>query len=304
MNYQNTFSEIYSILKTVENTGKVAAYIPELKNIKASKFGVSITDISGETTSFKDAEETFSIQSIVKVLSLVLAYREEDEQLWRRLGVEPSGSAFNSLVQLEYEKGIPRNPFINSGAIVICDVLLDVLDNPKEDFLKFIHEISGDTSIEYNKKIAASEKSCAFTNTALVNLMRSFGNIHNKISKVMDFYFHICAIEMSCEQLSKIFLFLANDGICPIQNKKIITATQSKRINAIMLSCGFYDEAGEFAFRVGLPGKSGVGGGIVAIHPDKYSIAVWSPKLNEKGNSFLGTKFLEAFTTISNSSIF
>lgn len=304
MNYQNTFSEIYSILKTVENTGKVAEYIPELKNIKASKFGVSITDISGETTSFKDAEETFSIQSIAKVLSLVLAYKEEDEHLWKRLGVEPSGSAFNSLVQLEYEKGIPRNPFINSGAIVICDVLLDVLDNPKKDFLKFIHEISGDTSIGYNKKIAASEKSCAFTNNALINLMRSFGNIHNKINKVMDFYFHICAIEMSCEQLSKIFLFLANDGICPIQNKKIITATQSKRINAIMLSCGFYDEAGEFAFRVGLPGKSGVGGGIIAIHPDEYSIAVWSPKLNEKGNSFLGTKFLEAFTTISNSSIF
>lgn len=304
MNYQNTFSEIYSILKTIENTGKVAAYIPELKSVKGTKFGASITDISGETTNFKDAEEVFSIQSIVKVLSLILAYKEEDEQLWSRLGVEPSGSAFNSLVQLEYEKGIPRNPFINSGAIVICDVLLDILEDPKKDFLAFIHEISGDTSIKYNKKIAASEKSCAFTNTALINLMRSFGNIRNKISKVMDFYFQICSIEMSCEQLSKIFLFLANDGICPIQDKKIITETQSKRINAIMLTCGFYDEAGEFAFRVGLPGKSGVGGGIIAINPNKYSIAVWSPKLNKKGNSFLGTKFLEAFTTISNSSIF
>lgn len=304
MNYSNTFSEIYSILKTVENTGKLAQYIPELKNIKSSKFGVSITDIKGETTNFKDAEEPFSIQSIVKVLSLILAYREEDEQLWKRLGVEPSGSAFNSLVQLEYEKGIPRNPFINSGALVICDILLDILDNPKKDFLKFIHDISGDSTIDYNKKIAASEKSCAYTNTALINLMRSFGNINNKISKVMDFYFHICSIEMSCQQLSRIFLFLANNGICPINNKKIISVSQSKRINAIMLTCGFYDEAGEFAFRVGLPGKSGVGGGIIAIHPDEYSIAVWSPKLNPKGNSFLGTKFLEAFTTVSDSSIF
>ncbi len=304
MNYNNTFSEIYSILKTVENTGKLAQYIPELKNIKPSKFGVSITDIKGETTNFKDAEEPFSIQSIVKVLSLILAYREEDEQLWKRLGVEPSGSAFNSLVQLEYEKGIPRNPFINSGALVICDILLDILDNPKKDFLKFIRDISGDSTIDYNKKIAASEKSCAYTNTALINLMRSFGNINNKISKVMDFYFHICSIEMSCQQLSRIFLFLANNGICPINNKKIINVNQSKRINAIMLTCGFYDEAGEFAFRVGLPGKSGVGGGIIAIHPDKYSIAVWSPKLNPKGNSFLGTKFLEAFTTVSDSSIF
>ena len=304
MDYKTTFSEIYAILKTVENPGKVAQYIPELKNIKASKFGVSITDISGKTSSFKDAEELFSIQSIVKVLSLILAYKEEDEQLWKRLGVEPSGSAFNSLVQLEYEKGIPRNPFINSGALVICDVLLDILENPKKDFLKFIHQISGDTSINYNKKIAASEKSCAYTNTALINLMRAYGNINNKISKVMDFYFHICSIEMSCLQLSRTFLFLANNGICPIHNNKIINPNQSKRINAIMLTCGFYDEAGEFAFSVGLPGKSGVGGGIIAIRPEKYSIAVWSPKLNKKGNSFLGTKFLEAFTTITNSSIF
>ncbi len=304
MDYKTTFSEIYAILKTVENTGKVAEYIPELKNVKASKFGVSITDISGKTSNFKDAEESFSIQSIVKVLSLILAYKEEDEQLWKRLGVEPSGSAFNSLVQLEYEKGIPRNPFINSGALVICDVLLDILDDPKKDFLDFIHDISGDNTINYNKKIAASEKSYAYTNTALINLMRSFGNINNKISKVMDFYFHICSIEMSCQQLSRIFLFLANNGTCPIHKKRIINTNQSKRINAIMLTCGFYDEAGEFAFSVGLPGKSGVGGGIIAIHPDKYSIAVWSPKLNKKGNSFLGTKFLEAFTTITDSSIF
>lgn len=304
MDYHKIFTEIYTVLKTIENTGQVASYIPELKNVNSSKFGVSITDIQGKTTNFENANEVFSIQSIVKVLSLILAYKQQDEQLWKRLGVEPSGSAFNSLVQLEYEKGIPRNPFINSGALIICDVLLDILKNPKEDFLNFIHEISGDKSIAYNKKIAASEKSCAYTNTALINLMRSFGNVKNKISKVMDFYFHICSIEMSCEQLSKIFLFLANDGFCPLQNKQIITAAQSRRINAIMLTCGFYDEAGEFAFRVGLPGKSGVGGGIIAIRPHQYSIAVWSPRLNTKGNSFLGTKFLEAFTTVTNSSIF
>jgi len=226
MDYKTTFSEIYAILKTIDNTGQVAQYIPELKNVNASKFGVSITNLKGNTSNFKDAEEKFSIQSIVKVLSLILAYKIEDEQLWKRLGVEPSGTAFNSLVQLEYEKGIPRNPFINAGAIVICDVLITILDDPKKDFLKFTHKISGDKNIAYSEKIAASEKSCAHTNTALINLMKSYGNIENKIKKVMDFYFHICSIEMSCEQLSRTFLFLANDGLCPIRKDRIINANQ------------------------------------------------------------------------------
>jgi len=297
MDYTTIFSEIYSVLKTIDNTGRVAQYIPELKQVTPSKFGVSITDIEGNTSIFGDAEEKFSIQSIVKVLSLVLAYKNEGSELWKRVGVEPSGTPFNSLVQLEYEKGIPRNPFINAGAIVVVDVLLSILKNPKEDFLSFIHKISRDTTVQYSKKIAASEKSCAYRNTALIHLMKSFGNIKNEIDAVMDFYFYICSIEMTCQQLSNTFLFLANNGFCPILEKEIISSSQSKRMNAIMQTCGFYDESGEYSYRVGLPGKSGVGGGIIAIHPGKYSIAVWSPKLNKKGNSFLGTKFLEAFTT-------
>ncbi len=304
MDYQKHFFEIYATLESIENTGEVAQYIPELSRIDASKFGVSLTTIEGKTFSFKDANEKFSIQSIVKVLSLILAYKELGKELWKRVGVEPSGSPFNSLVQLEYEKGIPRNPFINAGAIVIADVLVSILKKPKEDFLKFIQNIARDNSITYSKKIALSEKQSAHRNMALVYLMKSFKNIKNDINEVMDFYFSICSIEMTCEQLNKSFLFLANNGSCPIQQKEIIRISQSKRINAIMQTCGFYDESGDFAFRVGLPGKSGVGGGIVAVHPGKYCVSIWSPKLNKKGNSFLGTKFLEDFTTRVESSIF
>ncbi len=304
MNYRETFSSIYNVLSTLDNSGQTAQYIPELAQVDPEKFGVSLYTNTGELHSFGDAQEKFSIQSIVKVLSLALAYKKLSIKIWERVSVEPSGTPFNSLVQLEYEKGIPRNPFINAGAIVVADILISVLENPEEEFLAFIHSMIGDTSIEYNTSIAASEKSCAHRNLALVNLMKSFGNINNDIDKVMDFYFNICSICMTTDELAKVFSVLSNKGISLVSKEEILTPRQTKRINAIMQTCGFYDESGEFAFKVGLPGKSGVGGGIVAVHPGEYSIAVWSPKLNKKGNSLLGSKFLEAFTTAVESSIF
>lgn len=300
---QEIFETIISDINTGSNPGKIATYIPELGNVDPSKFGVALTDIDGNTITAGDATEKFSIQSIVKVLSLSMAYKLTKEALWERVGVEPSGDPFNSLIQLEIEKGIPRNPFINAGAIVICDVLISVLKNPKEEFIKFINNICG-SDVQYSEQIAASEKSCAYTNIALINLMKSFGNIKNDIEEVMDLYFNLCSIEMTCAQLTRSFLYLSNDGFCPLNKRKIIEPSMSKRINAIMQLCGFYDEAGEFAFKVGLPGKSGVGGGIVVVCPHKFSMAVWSPKLNKKGNSYLGTKFLQAFTSKIDYSIF
>ncbi len=304
MNYQETFSSIHSVLSTLDNTGQTAQYIPELAAVNPQKFGVSLYTIKGELYNFGNAQEKFSIQSIVKVLSLAMAYSRQGAQIWERVGVEPSGTPFNSLVQLEYEQGIPRNPFINAGAIVVSDILVSILQNPEKDFLEFIHEIIGDKSIQYNSSIAESEKSCAYRNLALVHLMKSFGNIENDIDRVMDFYFNMCSICMTTDEVAKVFSMLANKGISPITNTEILSSSSSKRINAIMQTCGFYDESGEFAYRVGLPGKSGVGGGIVAVHPGQYSIAVWSPKLNAKGNSLIGSKFLEAFTTAINASIF
>ncbi len=304
MNYNFIFSKIVTELENNKNKGKVAQYIKELSSVDPTKFGVHLTTIHSKHFKFGDANEKFSIQSIAKVLSLSLAYKFEDEKLWKRVGVEPSGTAFNSLIQLEADKGIPRNPLINAGALVICDVLVSHLKNPKKDFIEFVRTVSGISTIDYCDRIAKSEKTTGYRNAALINLMKSFGNIKNNIDVVMDFYFNLCSIEMTCKELSQTFLYLANFGICPNSSDVILSPSKSKRINAIMQLCGFYDEAGEFAFKVGLPGKSGVGGGIIAIYPGKYSIAVWSPKLNKKGNSYKGIQFLELFTSETQKSIF
>ncbi len=207
-------------------------------------------------------------------------------------------------MQLEHDKGVPRNPFINAGAIVVCDILVSGFPSPKEHVLSFTRRLSNSFTIDYNTKVAQSERETGFRNFALVNLMKSFGNIRNDINEVMDLYFHICSIEMSCRELSESFLFLANNGVIPYSGERILSPSRTKRTNALMQTCGFYDEAGQFTFKVGLPGKSGVGGGIVAVHPEKYSIAVWSPRLNKKGNSYKGMLFLEEFTTKTKLSIF
>jgi len=304
MNYVEVFSKIYYQLEVSNDPGKVASYIPELRDVNPDKFGVHLTTIDDDHYDFGDSDERFSIQSIAKVLALVLAYKLEDEKLWDRVGVEPSGTPFNSLVQLEYDLGIPRNPLINAGALVICDILVSKLSNPKYEFIQFVRKVSDNPDIDYCSRIANSEKLAGYKNAALINLIKSFGNIKNDIDVVLDFYFNLCSIEMSCKELSRTFLFLAAYGVCPYTNETIISVSKSKRVNAIMQLCGFYDEAGEFSFKVGLPGKSGVGGGIVAIHPNKYCIAVWSPRLNKKGNSNMGMKFLELFTTEIQASIF
>lgn len=304
MNYQQIFSDIFNELQSVENTGKVADYIPELAHINPEHFGVNLTTIDGQYYNFGDYDVRFSIQSIAKVFSFVLAYSIVKSDIWDRMDLEPAGTPFNSLVQLEYDKGVPRNPFVNAGGIVVCDILVSELKNAKEETLSFIRSLSGNNSIDFNKKVSESERLNGYKNYALVNLMKSFGNIKNDIEDVMDLYFSICSIEMTCKELSESFLFLANNGKVPYSGQQILSSSRTKRTNALMQTCGFYDEAGQFTFKVGLPGKSGVGGGIVAIHPQRYAISVWSPRLNLKGNSFLGMLFLEEFTTKTELSIF
>jgi len=304
MEFKQILHDIYSELAEKNDNGQVASYIPELANVDPNKFGIHYSSLEGNSYGLGDHQEKFSCQSIIKVLSLCLAIKNEGVKIWKRVGVEPSGTPFNSLVQLEYEHGIPRNPFINAGAIVICDILMSQLENPKADFLAFVQKLAFNSNINYNPKISASEKAHGYRNAALINMMKSFDNIENSIEDVLDFYYDICSIEMTCEELAQTFLLFANNGCIPNSNERIITTSQSKRINAIMQCCGFYDEAGEFSFKVGLPGKSGVGGGIVAIHPGKYSVAVWSPRLNKKGNSYKGILALEMLTTKSELSIF
>jgi len=304
MNYQDIIEKAFNYTKEQKNKGKIATYIPELANVDPNKFGAHMTSLRGKECGMGDCFENFSIQSIAKVLSLTLAYKLVGEKIWKRVDVEPSGTKFDSLLLLEINNGIPRNPFVNAGALVICDILISHLGNAKKEFLDFVRDISDLPDLVYSDLIADSEKATGYRNVALCNFIKSFGNIKNEPAEVLDFYFDMCSLEMNCQQLSRTFTFLANRGQKTSDGTKILSKSQSKRINALMLTCGFYDESGEFAFKVGLPGKSGVGGGIVALYPNNYTIVVWSPPLNPHGNSFRGMKFLEKLTTHSELTIF
>ncbi|NEV93085.1 glutaminase [Psychroflexus sp. YR1-1] len=304
MDYQAILNVIQKEFSPHEDMGKVAGYIPELEKVDPLKFGVYLYCQDGSSFQFGDSQEKFSIQSISKVFTLTIAKELLGRDLWKRVDVEPSGTPFNSLTELERESGVPRNPFINAGSIVVADALLTVLENPERDLLKFVRKLCGDDDIFYDESIYKSEKSHGYRNKALVNYMKSLGNIENDTEKVLEFYFYQCSLAMNCEQLSKAFMLFANEGLHFQTGEKVIDKQSVKRVNSIMQTCGFYDEAGEFSFRVGLPGKSGVGGGIVAVHPEKYAVAVWSPMLNEKGNSALGMKVLERLTTLTGFSIF
>ena len=303
MNYQEILFNIYNEIQPFAKDGKQADYIPALAKVNPDQFGMCLSTVSGLTYAVHDADVRFSIQSISKVFAIALALSLKGEEVWKHVGKEPSGTAFNSLFQLELEKGIPRNPFINSGAIVVADILMNELKDPENDFIEFVRTLCGDSTIDYNLEVATSEREHGYLNAAIANLLKYHGCITNDIEAVLMFYFKMCSIEMSCQELAK--AFLAFTGYKEFNyNGFTLTASQVKRLNAVMQTCGFYDEAGEFSYLVGLPGKSGVGGGIVAIHPLKYSVAVWSPRLNPKGNSIMGMKALELLTTYTAESIF
>ncbi len=307
MDYQKVLNEIYKEIKPFLGKGKVADYIPELAKVNPKQFGMSIVTLDGELFSIGEAQKRFSIQSISKLFTFTMALKMYSKKLYERVGVEPSGTPFNSLVQLEYEHGKPRNPFINAGAIVVTDSLISHYKDEfitLENILGFIREIAKKSDININPQVAKSEMEHGYRNRALANLIKSFGNLDNDPIICVETYFKHCAVEMSCEELAHSMLFLANKGSDPILKKEFCTPNQAKRINAVMLTCGHYDASGEFAFHVGLPGKSGVGGGIVAVVPGKMGICVWSPPLNEYGNSYAGTIALELFTQKTGLSIF
>jgi glutaminase len=303
MDYQKILEDIYHEILPFVNKGEQASYIPALAKVNPNQFGIALTTTSGETYSYLQAQTRFSIQSISKVFALAMALSLDGEDLWKIVGKEPSGTAFNSLVQLEVEKGKPRNPFINAGAIVIADRLMTLLADPDKEFLGFIHALSGTESIDYNLEVAESEREHGYLNAAIANLLKYHGRIENNIEDVLMFYYRMCSVEMNCIELAQAFLAFTNHHPFDFSGYKL-SSSKIKRLNAVMQTCGFYDEAGEFSYLVGLPGKSGVGGGIVAVHPLHYSVAVWSPRLNSKGNSVMGMKALELLTTYTEESIF
>ncbi len=302
--YQAVLEGIAARVREQPNRGKVATYIPALARIPKTKFAMVVKCVDGREAAVGDADELFSMQSLSKVFTLVMALRQAGAGLWHRVGREPSGNRFNSLVQLEYEQGVPRNPFINAGAHVITDCIVSHDAAGKQSILNEVRRLSGNAAIQFDLEVARSEREHGHLNAAIAHFLKAHGKLRSDVDEVLDAYFHQCSIALSCRDLARAGSFLANGGIDVTTKDRITTARRAKRINALMMTCGLYDAVGSFAFRVGIPAKSGVGGGILGIIPGLLTVAVWSPGLDANGNSDAGVRALELFTTKIGRSVF
>ena len=298
----DVLAEVAVLVKPHFGKGRPADYIPQLACVPPTRFGMAVRLVSGEEAVIGDADEGFSVQSITKVFALGLALNRFGDEVWTRVGKEPSGTPFNHLSQLESEGGVPRNPFINAGALAITDHLLDSVKDPAALVRGFASFLT-DEAVEIDEAVAASELATAHQNRAIANLMRGKGTITHDPEAVVAAYCRQCALTMSCRQLARAMLPLAAGGFSPVIQETIFPDRLTRRLNALLLTCGIYDSVGSFAYRVGLPAKSGVGGGIVAIVPGKAAIAVWSPELDRFGTSVVGTVALERFTQLTNCSV-
>ncbi|MDU5570006.1 MAG: glutaminase A [Peptoniphilus harei] len=304
----NKFKEVNFIIYTEEileealnlgrkylHEGAVADYIPELAKVEANKVAISTIE-DGKLTSVGDSKIKFSIQSIVKVILYALAMKNyKVSELKKYVGVRPSAKPFNSVIELELsEKRIPVNPFINAGAIIIVAILHNVYREKTFDvILKKASEFLGE-EVDYSREIAESEKESSFTNRTLIYLMLAKGILPSdtKVEEVLDTYFKACSILVNTENLAHMSYVISNDGI-DLEGKEIITAKEAKVLRSLMATCGTYDYSGDFAIRVGLPAKSGVGGGIVTASKNKNGLAVYAPRLDKHGNSYSGVRMLE-----------
>ncbi|MGE4466097.1 glutaminase [Sphaerochaeta sp.] len=284
--------------------GKVVDYIPALRNMDPKGFGICVQTVDGQMSGAGSWEKKFSIQSISKVFSLTMALSIAGEDIWKNFSKSSSNAPFNAITPLEASCGIPTNPFVNAGAILVADMLISITEDAKTAILDFVRELSGNDSIQYDFAVAGSEKSTGYRNVALANLMKSYGVLKNSVDEVLDVYFHQCSLAMSCKDVAKATLYLANHGYCPEKGRQVIANSQTRRINALLMTCGMYESSSEFAFNIGLPGKSGVGGGIFVTVPHNLSVCIWSPELDEHGNSYVGTKALEDFIEKTDLSVF
>lgn len=291
-NFEAKLNKLLASQSTLYKKGNVADYIPALAEVPPQLMGVVVATIDGTVITAGDYNIPFSIQSISKIFGLVMAMNRVGDSLWQRVNMEPSGQPFNSIIQLEWEKGIPRNPVINAGAILVADVLASHYSASKLAFLSFIRSLANTENIHIDPIMYQSEMVHGNRNAALAYLMKSFGNIEAEVPDVLAHYFAQCSVSMSCEQLAQSLLFLANKGINPSTNQAVCSRKDAHRINAILSTSGMYDQSGEFAFSVGLPAKSGVGGGIVAVVPNFGVICAWSPPLNSFGNSVVGMNLI------------
>jgi glutaminase len=303
VNYQQLLEQSMAAALRTRGLGRVADYIPALATVDPNAFGMALATVEGEVYGVGDCEQPFSIQSISKLFTLALVLAEDGDALWQGVGREPSGDPFNSLVQLEIEHGIPRNPFINAGALVVTDRLQTEAGDAAGAVLGFLRAESGNPGLRTDPQVAASEAEYGHRNAALAHFIASYGNLHNPVPDVLAAYYAHCSITASCRDLALAGRFLARHGL-RADGSRLLSRSEAKRVNAVLLTCGTYDAAGEFAYRVGLPGKSGVGGGILAIIPGRAVVCAWSPALDKAGNSVAAVTALDTFTTASGLSVF
>lgn len=303
---EQAVGEIAQEIAASPERGKATQKIGALAEADTGRFGIAVFTRDGDMVTGGDSDTPFSIQSISKLFSLELALEAYGNDLWKRVGREPSGDPYNSIVDLERHEGIPRNPFMNAGALVVVDMLLDTLSEEEElgAVTGFVQDLLEGEEVGIDEVVARSDQTAGDLNRALMSLAKHFGNFHNPVERVMDAYVRQCAIELSCRQLARVGRFLMLDGPDEKARRSGPAARRARRLMALMMTCGLYDGAGDFAYRVGLPAKSGVGGGILAIAPNTASIAVWSPGLDASGNSLLGTLALEMLTDRIDWSVF
>jgi glutaminase len=303
VDYQEILDSVQAAVAPLVGCGEVTANIPALATVRASQFGLALATVDGAVHGIGDWQVPFSIQSVSKVFSLALVLSREGEAIWQRVGREPSGSRFNALYQLEHDHGIPRNPFVNAGALVVVDRLLSLTGHATDAVLDLLRTEAGNLAVDVDRVVATSEAEHRHRNAALAHLLTSYGNLTNPVDTVLDQYIAQCAIAMSCHDLAVAAGFLARHGL-RADGRRLLSRSDAKRLNATMLTCGTYDAAGEFAYRVGLPAKSGIGGGILAVVPNRCTLAVWGPGLDDSGNSCAGLAALDAFTTQTGWSVF
>lgn len=303
MDIQGVLDDVAEAIRPQRGQGVVADYIPGLASVPADRFGMALAMNDGELCGVGDWEAPFSIQSISKAFTLSLALAMDGVALWSRVGRESSSFAFSSLAQLEVGEGVPRNPFVNAGALVVTDRLLSLTGSAQESLLDFMRTETGNPAIAVDRDIAASEAEHGHRNAAIAHLLASYGKLDNPVDAVLEEYFAQCSIAMSCRDLAVAGGFLSRGGIRR-DGSAFLDRSTAKRINSVLLISGTYDSAGEFAYRVGLPAKSGVGGGILAMIPGRGTICVWGPGLGDSGTSVAGLAALDEFTTRTGWSVF
>ena len=287
--------------------GKVATYIPELAKADSNDLGICVVTLNGEVYKSGLADKKFTIQSISKVISLMLAILDNGrDYVFEKVGVEPTGDSFNSIVNLEIRnKDKPYNPMVNSGAIVTTSLIEGETKEEKfERLLEFTKRVTGNENITVNEEVYKSECETGNRNRALAYFLKSSGFLDSDVDETLDIYFRQCSIEVTTEDLAKFGAMLANDGVLPWSGERIISRDICRIIKTIMVTCGMYDDSGKFAVHIGIPAKSGVGGGIMASVPRRMGIGVYGPALDDKGNSVGGKNILRDLSEEMDLSIF